>query len=250
MEHEKIIYSYSFILVGCSADITENPTSPQDNTSVKSQTLPKQISAGKITHEKVFPEVLKFMETKRKEYGITYSPNLKPQKSQRVDITKIPGIVIPALSEIEKLYQGNGKYFSGHNYKQIEDASPMTGKSSPGPSIVQNDFITFDYYSWCIPYPSPQKPWFEYMGSGQELKYNGSPFPMDDMYVRSYHFFNSSLQDYVEAEDYDVSSIEASDWHEQAQWPYFWEVGGYHYGWNYSPWIQIETVSYAYDGDI
>jgi hypothetical protein len=215
-----------FIIIGCSADVTENPTSPQANSSVKSQALSKQSSVSKITHEKVFPEILKFMEMKRKEYGITYSPNLKPQKSQRVNITKIPGIVIPTLSEIEKLSTGNGKYFSGHN-------------------LMQRDEFTLDYGSWCVPYPSPQKPFFEYMGSWQT-----SSVEMDYMFVESDHFLNSELQDYPWAEDYDVSSLDASDWHSQAQWPYLWEVGGWHYFYNYPdlPWVNFLDQSYAYDG--
>ncbi|MBI5729848.1 MAG: hypothetical protein HY963_01805 [Ignavibacteriales bacterium] len=234
-----------FIIVGCSNDVTENPTSPQANSSVKSQALPKEGSDVRLTHEKVFPEVLKFMEKKRKEYGIKVDPNLKPYKSERIDITQIPGIVIPTLSEIEKLSTGNGKYFSGHNYRQIENSSPVMGKSSSGQSIVQNDGITLDYYSWCVPYPSPQKPFFEYMGSAQT-----SSIEMDYMFVESDHFLNLGFQDYVWAEDDFVSSLDVSDWHSQAPEPYFWEVGGWHYFERLSnlPWIQFLGQSYANDG--
>lgn len=236
------------ITVGCSSDVTENPTSPQTNSSVKSQAMPKEGSVVKPTHEKIFSEILIFMEKKRNEYGKKVDPNLKPYKSERVDITKIPDLVIPTLSEIEKLSPGNGKYFSGHNYTQIGKPTPMKSNYFSKQNVEQNDGITLDYYSWCVPYPSPQKPFFEYMGSAQT-----SSMELDYMAVESDHFLNYEFQDYVLTDGYDVSSLEASDWHEQAPVPFLWEVGGWHFFYNLGvlflePGIVYLGQSYAEDG--
>lgn len=237
-----VLIGFFVFIVGCSADVTENPTIPQTNSSVKSKVMSKESNTAGVTFEKVYPHAVEFMDMKRKEFGIKASPNLKWGTSKVVDITKIPGIVVPTLSDIEKLSPRRGKYFSGHNYKQIDDSSPVIGN---GPSMTQNDEITLDYWSWSIPYPSPEKPFFEYMGSGQS-----SSIDMELMQIWSLHYDHvNSEYHYIYADDTYCQSLDASDWHERPEIPSF-EVVGAHYFERLMeyPLLQFLDYSYAEDG--
>jgi uncharacterized protein YxeA len=214
-------------IVGCSADVTNNPTTPQED--IKSKTLLKQSELENINHEKVYPSVLKFLEDKQKEKGQSLVLNSQNRKAKKIDITKISGIVVPSLDDIRKLSLGNAKYYSEQNQLLTES-------------------FELRYSSWCIPYPSPSKPWFEYLGSEQRAFYNQQPISMYFMYVESDHFLGHNFLDYVYNTGYNIHSIEASSWYEQVYEP-LWEVVGYHYCINFNPYVQFEALSYAYDYD-
>jgi hypothetical protein len=225
-------------IVGCSADVTNNPTSPQDNVKGNANLKTEKISSGRIKSDDILPEAFKFLEAKEKEYNIKINPSSKTSKPKIVDITKIPGIVIPTLSEIEKLSPGNEKYFSGYNIKKIPNSSRRLSKE-----LDTKDDIILSYYSWCVPYPSPQKPFFEYMGSGQS-----SNISMDMMDIWSLHYDPGFhfLYDYCD----DCQSLSTSDWHERSEGQVF-QVVGYHSFFRNDVyyWVDVMGLSYANDGE-
>lgn len=178
------------------------------------------------------PEVLKFLETKQKEHNIKIDPDQKLSKPRIVDITKIPGIVVPMLSEIEKMSPGNEKYFSGYNVKKVPNSSRKLSKE-----MDTQDEIILNYYSWCVPYPSPEKPFFEYIGSGQS-----SNIPMDMMDIWSLHYDPGFHYIYNYCDD--CKSLSVSDWHERSGSQFF-QVVGEHYFYKYELLRQIEAFYFS-----
>jgi hypothetical protein len=237
MKKSLSIIAFLIVIVGCSADIANNPTSPQENSKAKDNLISEKISSSRITSDDVLPEALKFLEKKQRELNIKINPDQKLGNPKIVDITKIPGIVVPTLSEIEKLSPGNEKYFSGHNIKKIPNSSKKLSKE-----MDTQDEIILNYYSWCVPYPSPEKPFFEYMGSAQT-----SNIPMDMMDIWSLHYDQGFhyLYDYCD----NCQSLSVSDWHDRSESQIF-QVVGAHYFYRYDLYYRIEALllSYAYDG--
>ena len=223
-------------IVGCIADITNNPTSPQEYSKVKENLSSEKFSSRKINYNDIIPEALKFLETKEKEHNIKINPYQKLGEPKIVDITKIPGIVVPTLSEIEKLSPGNEKYFSGYNLKKIPKSSRKLSKE-----MDTQDDVILSYYSWCVPYPSPAKPFFEYMGSGQS-----SNISMDMMDIWSLHYDPGFhfIYDYCD----DCQSLSTSDWHERAENQFF-QVVGVHYFYKDDIYHSLEALLYSYAND-
>ena len=195
------------------------------NSNEKANALAKKENTIQLTADQISPQTLEFMAMKRAELGINFDPNLKPVKAKRVDISQIPDYVPLSLSDIEKLSPGNGKYFSGIN-------------------LVQRDEFTFQYYSWCVPYPSPSKPWFEWMGSSQSSNISMTYMEMTSIHYLNWNFLAGWLRGAA-----NCSSLLVEDWYEQASPPYLWEVEGTHYGFNAeNPYVVIGDYSYANDG--
>lgn len=119
---KKIISVIVFLIfiVGCTADVTNNPTSLQDNANVNANLKTEKINLGRIKYDDILPEAMKFLEAKEKEHNIKINPGSKTSEPKIVDITKIPGIVIPTLSDIEKLSPGNENIFQGIILKKFQ----------------------------------------------------------------------------------------------------------------------------------
>jgi hypothetical protein len=246
-----VIVFFFALIVGCNRNQSDNPLIP-DNTSKNNEKSFAKTGEARMTHQfSINPDMQSLIDKKRIEMGIKIDPYMKPTKSEIIDLSKYPNIVLPSIAEVEKMSPKRGVYFSGHNYKNIncnlnneaiskKKLNYYTGAKSLLTTIV------LDYYSWCYPFPNEDKPIFYAMGSAS----TSSVFL--EMDILSFHYLNNVSQDYWEAYCADTNSLATpSCCHNTPLDPFLFNIWGWHYFYHEkSPYLESEDWTYAEGGTL